>query len=136
MIPKLGRKQDQRKSLIRTQLVSLILYEELKTTDAKAKMLKNRFDRLFKIARQKNLSSFRLLLAQLDHRAATDKLISDIAQRNLARSSGQTRIFKLAGRSGDNAPMMLVKIIDRPKPIEKSATKNQAHKNHEADKVS
>jgi large subunit ribosomal protein L17 len=104
---KLGRTAAHRKALFNALLRSMVQYEFIQTTDAKAKELRGYADRLMTLAKRDNLHARRLAFAQLQDRALVAKLFNDLAKREIlvSRTSGYTRIIKLGNRKGDNAPM-------------------------------
>ena len=109
-----------RRALIRGQLTSLVLHEAITTTEAKAKEVAPRFERLVTYAKRGTLAGGRALRRELLTENATQKMIIELAPAFAERQGGYTRIIKLGNRRGDNAPMARlslvlddVKIVDR-----------------------
>ncbi|MEI8143667.1 MAG: 50S ribosomal protein L17 [Candidatus Berkelbacteria bacterium] len=113
MIRKLGRKADDRNHLMRNLATSLLLYEVIETTEAKAKSLKGYVERI--LARTKNVdfNTSRYLNSILFDRNATKKVVDELSKRYESRNSGFVRSFRLNPRKGDNAPMMRLELVDK-----------------------
>lgn len=111
-----GRTSGQRKALWKTMLGSLILHEKIETTEAKAKELKNRIDRIITKAKKgadpvRKLAVRRDLLKYLPAAAAT-KITGEYLAKFKSRNSGYTRITKIGPRSSDNARMAIIEFIN------------------------
>jgi len=123
---KLGRKNKHRTQTIRNVAQSLILYEKIKTTDAKAKEVKSLVEKSINLAKKNDLTSRRKLLAVYFHnKNIVDKLINDISPRYTNINSGYIRIVKGNNRVGDNAPtcIMILSITKFLNNIEVKNTK-------------
>lgn len=103
-----------RKALIRGQITSLVLHEQITTTEAKAKEIAPRFEKLVTKAKVGDLHNRRQIRTVLLTDKATQKLITEIAPVFKDRAGGYTRIVKLGNRLGDNAPMAAVMLTDKP----------------------
>jgi large subunit ribosomal protein L17 len=103
-----------RRALIRGQVTSLVLHEQITTTVAKAKEIAPQFERLVTKAKKGDLHNRRQIRSFLLTDKATEKLISEIAPAFKERNGGYTRIVKLGNRLGDNAPMAAVILTDKP----------------------
>jgi large subunit ribosomal protein L17 len=104
----LSREASHRKALLQNLSKSLIKYEMIQTTDAKAKELRKVADRLITLGKRGDLHARRLAIARLGgDRKLAAKLFDDLAQREeiSGREGGYTRIIKLGNRQGDNAPI-------------------------------
>lgn len=108
---KLQRATGQRTALLRGQLTSLVLHEAIVTTEAKAKEVAPRFERLVTYAKKGDLASARLLRRELLTENAVIKLLSELKPAFDVRQGGYTRIIKLANRRGDNAPMVQLSLV-------------------------
>lgn len=106
----LSRKKDYRKMLIRNAVTSLILYENIKTTLAKAKVIKAKIDHLLAIAKKNDLPSRRNLLAYLLDKKAVKKVYEILIPRYKNIKSGFTLIYRINPRLGDSAPMAILKL--------------------------
>ncbi len=100
-----------RRALIRGQLTSLVLHEAITTTEAKAKEVAPRFERLVTYAKKNTLAGGRLLRRELLTENAALKLQQELAPAFAERQGGYTRIVKLANRRGDNAPMARLSLV-------------------------
>jgi large subunit ribosomal protein L17 len=128
MARKLGRKKAHREHMLRNLTTSLVLYERITTTEAKAKEIKPIIDHIITISKKGDLASRRSLLAYLFDTNAVKKSIEVLAPRYSDRNSGYTRIFHLEPRLGDASKMAIIELIpalDEKKPAEKKA-KNEA----------
>ena len=104
---KFHRIQGRRKSFLRALENNLIMRERIKTTEARAKEIRPRVEKLVSMAKKQNLASFRILLAKLPHGAAA-KLYNEIAPRYQDRAGGYLRILKTAVRRKRDAAKQAV----------------------------
>jgi large subunit ribosomal protein L17 len=109
-----SRDTNERKSLFKSLLSSLILDEGIKTTLEKAKAIKGDADKLVNKAKSKDKTLQIQLLQRTLGTDAMNKLIKDIAPRFKDRTSGYTRIIKLGRRFSDNAAMVLMEWVIKP----------------------
>jgi large subunit ribosomal protein L17 len=130
--------------MFRALTANLVLHERIETTDAKAKELRRIAERLITRARRLGPTAYtpweKLEPAEKDRRRAAkaqvsqflrregviqtedtsesvdlvEKVFTDLAKRYAERPGGYTRIIKLGRRRGDNAPMCLIELVDRP----------------------
>ena len=116
---KFGRETDQRLALIRSLMCSLIKYQSITTTLARAKEIRRSTEKLITLARKGDLASRRLVIARLnDLEAAT--ILCDVIAPKLKRDSGYLRIEHAGFRRGDNAEMGTISFVDE---IEKGEDK-------------
>ena len=109
---KLGRKTGPRKALYRNLIVSVLRYEQIKTTEARAKEVRGQVEKVITLAKDGSLASRRRIVAELpDEPLVIDKLINEIAPKYADRNSGYTRIVKLGLRAGDAAPMVHLELV-------------------------
>jgi large subunit ribosomal protein L17 len=111
---KLGRKKEHRERTLRNLATSLVLYEKVQTTEAKAKAVLPLVERLFTRARSNELTGLRYAKSLLFDTNAVSKLMEDLTTRQGDRTSGFVRITKLAPRSGDGAPMAQLELLLTP----------------------
>lgn len=105
-------KKECREALLRTLAQSLILHDQIKTTEAKAKSLQGFVDGLINYAKKEDkLHAIRLLEKNLQDKNSSKKLMEVIVQKYEDRNSGYTRIVKTTPRAGDNAPMVYIQLI-------------------------
>ena len=99
---KLGRKTGPRMALYRNLIVSVLRYEQIKTTEARAKEVRGQVEQVITLAKEGTLASRRRIVAELPNEPLViDKLINEIAPKYGDRSSGYTRIVKIGLRAGD-----------------------------------
>ncbi|MFA6423282.1 MAG: 50S ribosomal protein L17 [Patescibacteria group bacterium] len=108
---KLGRKKANRNHLVRNLLTSIILYEKVVTTEAKAKTIKSEIDRIITKAKKNDLAARRYVAKILFDMNAVKKTMEVLAPRYINRTSGYTQIYKLGQRVGDGAPKYQINLI-------------------------
>ncbi len=111
---KLNRKDAHRNAMFQNMAVSLVEHEVIKTTLPKAKELRRVIEPLITKAKQDSVAQRRLVFARLRDKAAVGKLFTELGPRYKERPGGYLRILKCGFRAGDNAPMALVELVDRP----------------------
>ncbi len=109
----LGRTSAHREAMYRNMAASLFRHEQIKTTLPKAKELRRVAEPLITLSKVPSLANKRLAMARLRDRAAVSKLFDELGPRFQDRPGGYTRILKCGLRSGDNAPMAYVQLVDR-----------------------
>jgi large subunit ribosomal protein L17 len=115
---KLNRTSSHRLAMLRNMMNSLIQHEAIKTTLPKAKELRRVVEPMITLAKEPSLANKRLAFDRLRDRDMVVKLFAELGPRYKARPGGYTRILKMGFRVGDNAPMALVELVDRPELIE------------------
>lgn len=108
---KFGREKKVRTALLRSLAVSLVRYEKIKTTEAKAKELRPMIEKAITKSRGADLATRRVLLAKIGGVATVKKLMEEIAPRYAKRNGGYTRIIKIAPRKGDAAKMAVIEFV-------------------------
>jgi len=111
---KLNRTSSHRQAMFRNMANSLLQHEVIKTTLPKAKELRRVVEPLITLGKKPSLSNRRLAFDRLRDRDMVGKLFNDLGPRFAARNGGYLRILKCGFRDGDNAPMALVELVDRP----------------------
>ena len=111
---KLGRKKEHRERTLRNVATSLLLYEKITTTKARAKAVTPLVERLLSTARQNSLSARREAKSILFDSNAVRKLFEDIITRMEHRTSGFLRLTKVAPRPGDRASMVQLELLITP----------------------
>ena len=111
---KLNRTTSHRLAMFRNMCNSLIQHEAIKTTLPKAKELRRFIEPLITLGKEPTLANHRLAFDRLRDREMVMKLFNELGPRYKARPGGYTRILKFGYRVGDNAPMALVELMDRP----------------------
>ena len=113
---KLNRTSEHRLAMFRNMCNSLLQHEAIKTTVPKAKELRRVVEPMITLGKEASLSNKRLAFDRLRNRYIVAKLFNELGPRYAARPGGYTRILKMGYRVGDNAPMALVELVDRPEP--------------------
>ena len=109
---KLGRKTGPRLALYKNLTVSVLRYEQVKTTEARAKEVRGRVERMITLAKDGSLSARRRVVAELpDEPLVIDKLFKEIAPRYADRTSGYTRLVRIGIRNGDAAPIVQIELV-------------------------
>jgi len=111
---KLNRTSSHRLAMFRNMTVSLLRHELIKTTLPKAKELRRVAEPILTLGKTPSLANRRLAFARLRDREIVAKLFDELGPRYAARNGGYSRILKFGFRKGDNAPMALVELMDRP----------------------
>ena len=117
---RLNRNASHRKAMFRNMAASLIQHEQIKTTLPKAKELRKVAEPLITLGKTSTVANRRLAYDRLRDRVAVSKLFDDLGVRFKDRPGGYLRILKCGNRTGDNAPMAYVQLVDGP--TEKSET--------------
>ena len=111
---KLNRTSGHRLAMLRNMTNSLLRHESITTTLPKAKELRRVAEPLINLGKTPSLSNRRLAFNRLRDRAIVGKLFDELGPRYAKRNGGYLRILKHGFRLGDNAPMALVELMDRP----------------------
>ena len=111
---KLNRTTSHRLAMFRNMSVSLLKHEIIKTTLPKAKELRRFVEPLITLGKEPSLANHRLAFDRLRDRDMVVKLFGELGPRYKTRPGGYLRILKYGFRNGDNAPMALVELVDRP----------------------
>ncbi|MFT4101758.1 MAG: 50S ribosomal protein L17 [Burkholderiaceae bacterium] len=118
---KLNRTSSHRLAMLRNMSNSLLKHEVIKTTLPKAKELRRVVEPLITLGKKPSLANRRLAFDRLRDREMVVKLFDELGPRYASRNGGYLRILKFGFRVGDNAPMALVELMDRPEPLEGEA---------------
>lgn len=108
---KLGRTSSHRKAMMRNLVTSLLKYEKITTTDAKAKELRSVAEKMITLGKTGTLHARRQALSFIRDRTVADKVFTELSSRYSDRAGGYTRIVKMANRAGDNAPMAVIELV-------------------------
>ena len=111
---KLNKTSSHRLAMLRNMTVSLLKHEAIKTTLPKAKELRRVAEPIITLGKTDTLAHKRLAFDRLRDRDMVVKLFAELGPRYKARNGGYLRILKMGFRQGDNAPMALVELVDRP----------------------
>ena len=115
---KFSRTSAHREAMFVNMAASLIKHELIRTTLPKAKELRRVAEPLITMGKVDGVANRRLAMSRLRDKDAVGKLFVELGPRYKARPGGYLRILKFGFRQGDNAPMALVELVDRPAPAE------------------
>ena len=118
---KLNRTSSHRVAMFRNMANSLLRHEMITTTLPKAKELRWVVEPMITLGKTPSLSNRRLAFNRLRDREMVSKLFGELGPRYAKRNGGYLRILKSGFRLGDNAPMAMVDLMDRPEPKEEGA---------------
>ena len=110
---KLNKTGSHRRAMFRNMTASLVEHEVIKTTLPKAKELRSFAEPFITLAKEDSVANRRLAFDRLRNKATVGKLFTDLGPRFVGRTGGYVRILKCGNRSGDNAPMAYVALVDR-----------------------
>ena len=109
-----GRTSSHRKAMFSNMCCSLIEHELIKTTLPKAKDLRRYIEPLITVSKVDSVATRRKAFDILRSKSAVGKLFTNLGPRFVERPGGYVRIIKCGYREGDNAPMAIVELLDRP----------------------
>ena len=127
---KLNRTVEHRSALMRNLTIALFENGVIKTTEPKAKQLRQFAERIITIAKAGlavddpkgvSLAKRRLAFSYLNNKEAVKKLFDEIAPRCATRTGGYTRVVKTGPRQGDGAPMAFIELVDREVEVAQAA---------------
>ncbi|MBU0722194.1 50S ribosomal protein L17 [Patescibacteria group bacterium] len=108
---KLDRKKAPREAMLKNLASSIIIYEKVKTTEAKAKTVKPLLEKIITASIKGDLASRRELIRLLPQKMAVKKAMEILAIKYKGRQGGYSRIIKLGARLGDNANMVQIELV-------------------------
>ncbi len=115
---KLERNRNQRRALVKSLAEGLVLHGRIRTTEARAKEMKSRIDRLVNIAKEgisvpdRRVATIRLLKRRVSDVTLERLCDADFLKKFGARTSGFTRVVKLAPRKTDGAKVAILEFVD------------------------
>ena len=98
---------------MRNLAASLVLYEKIETTQAKAKDVKSYVEHMITISKAGDLNAYRRLLAYFYDKNAAKKVYDELSKRYASRPSGFIRLYHIGNRLGDNSKMARLELVDR-----------------------
>ena len=110
---KLNKTGEHRKALFKNMLNSLIKYEQIITTLPKAKELKPKIDKVITIGKKADLNNKKNLFSKLQDKSSVKKVFEILSKRYSKRNGGYCRVLKAGFRTGDDAPMAVIELVDR-----------------------
>src|SRR5690606_16244483 len=118
---KLNRTSSHREAMLRNMCNSLLRHELIKTTLPKAKELRRVVEPIITLGKKPSLANRRLAFDRLRDREMVVKLFNELGPRYASRNGGYLRILKFGFRVGDNAPMAVIELLDRPEEAAEEA---------------
>jgi large subunit ribosomal protein L17 len=115
-----NRNKAHRNHMLRNLVTSLILFEQIDTTEAKAKEIKSMLDKILASAKTNDFNTIRSLNKTFFDKNAVKKIVEELIPRYEKRNSGFIKSYHLKNRLGDNATMMRLELIDKKKFVTKS----------------
>ncbi len=112
----LNRNSSHRQAMFKNMTASLVEHEIIKTTLPKAKELRKIAEPFITLAKEDSVANRRLAFDRLRNKETVGKLFNELGPRYSERPGGYTRIMKCGFRTGDNAPMAYIELVDRPMP--------------------
>jgi len=125
---KLNRTTSHRLAMFRNMANALLTHEQITTTLPKAKELRRVVEPMITIGKKPSLANRRLAYDRLRDRATVSKLFGELGPRFAKRNGGYLRILKSGFRKGDNAPLALVTLMDRPEAAPEGGEKQSEKK--------
>jgi large subunit ribosomal protein L17 len=107
----LDRKTDARGMLLRNMTASVLIYEKIETTEAKAKAVRSRVEKMITLAKKADLASLKRMIAYLPQKTAVTKAVEVLKGRYEKRVGGYTRIVKVGPRQGDGAKIVVLELV-------------------------
>lgn len=108
---KLDRKSGPRKALLKNLAMSVIIYEKVTTTEAKAKAVKPLVEKLITLGKENSLANYRKLFRSLPTEKAAKKVIEVLGPKYKERKGGYLRLVKVISRKGDGAKMVRIEFV-------------------------
>ena len=108
---RLGGSASHQKHILSNLAISLFQHGAIKTTDAKARMLRPYAEKLITKAKKGTVADRRAVAAELPNKEIVAYLFNQLAPLFEGREGGYTRSIKLENRPGDNAPMTQISLV-------------------------
>jgi len=125
---KLNRNSSHRNAMFKNMVTSLLKYDQIRTTDAKAKEVRRWVDRVITLAKRGDLHARRQALVIVKEKNVVHKLFDNALDRFGSINGGYTRIIKIGRRAGDAAPMAIIQLVN-------SDMKENKQKKEETEKI-
>ena len=97
--------------LLRNLTASVLIYEKIKTTEAKAKAVRSRAEKMITLAKKGDLASLKRMISYLPQKTAVSKAVEVLKGRYEKRVGGYTRIVKIGSRQGDGAKVVMLELV-------------------------
>ena len=120
---RLDRKESHRRALLRNMVTSLLRYERIKTTRAKAQEVRRKAEKMITRAKVDSVHNRRIVARDINDKAVLTKLFTEVGPRFSDRPGGYTRTLKLGQRRGDAADVVVLELVERSSDDEKKPRK-------------
>jgi large subunit ribosomal protein L17 len=107
----LDRKRGPRAALLKNLTASVLIYEKVKTTEAKAKVVRSSVEKMITLAKKNNLTGIKAMIAALPQKMAVLKAVEVLRARYEKRNGGYTRLIKIGERQGDGAKIVQIELV-------------------------
>jgi len=107
----LDRAKQPREMMLRNLAASILIYEKVRTTEAKAKAVKPIVEKLISTAKKGDLTARRRIISVLPQKMAVKKAMDLLGKRYEARKGGYTRIIRIGNRAGDGAKIVQIELV-------------------------
>jgi len=125
---RLGRTTSHRIAMYRNMVTSFFNHERITTTDVKAKELRSIAEKMITLGKRGDLHAMRQAASYIRDKKVVTKLFTTIAPRYTERAGGYTRVIKLGIRSGDNAPVSIIELVEEEVKTSKTSKKKTSAK--------
>ncbi len=122
----LGRAPSHRSAMVRNMVTSLFKHEQLETTDARAKELRQVAEKMITLAKRGDLHARRQALATIREKAVVHKLFDELKDRFTDRQGGYVRVVKKENRKGDGALISIIQLLLQEEEKKKGKKKGKA----------
>lgn len=131
---RLGRKNTHRKATLKNLARALLVRENIRTTNIKAKQAQSFIEKLITIAKNNTPESKRQVFALIRDKSLISLLFNEIAPRYKNRNSGYTRVIPIYPRRGDGSPMAILELVEKKLKVAPEKTKKEKIKKQEKPK--
>ena len=107
----LDRKKEPRELMLKNLASSVLIYERVKTTEAKAKAVKPLVEKMITLAKKNTFASTRQMISTLPKKMAVKKALEVLKERYKERKGGYTRIIRMGNRAGDGAKVVQLELV-------------------------
>jgi large subunit ribosomal protein L17 len=121
--------------MFRNMVTSLLQHERIVTTAVKAKEISRLTEKMITLGKRGDLHARRQAVSYIRSNEVVKRVFSEYALRYASREGGYTRVLKLEPRAGDNAPMALLELVDRPMTETKDQSPKAKEKAKEKEKA-
>jgi large subunit ribosomal protein L17 len=122
----LSRKSSHRKALVKNMVTSLLKYERVKTTKAKAREIRRTAEKMITRAKVDSVHNRRIAAKTIQEKDVLNKLFVEIGPKYKERPGGYTRILKIGSRKGDAADLVILELVEEEVKTAPKKTKKKA----------